>query len=312
MSYLSDLMLRSTAGARRLPEPTRARHAAYLSAAQGAEGGFAGRRGPPDLYYTGFATQALAMLGKLENPTAARVAGFLQPRVQQPLPVVDFLSLVTTAVLVEAAAGIEVFAEAGCDRRRRVIQFVERFARRDGGYAKTERDANGSTYHTFLVAACKELVGAPLDEPERMAELVRSRRRVDGGFVEIGAMRHSGTNPTAAAVALLRILGKLDEPTRSAAAGFLAGMQNEQGGLRANLRVPVADLLSTFTGLVALADLNALSAIDRGTALRFVKALEGADGGFRPGAFDETVDVEYTFYGLGTLALLAAPGSRSR
>ena len=116
-------------------------------------------------------------------------------------------------------------------------------------------------------------------------------------------MRDGGTNPTAAAVGLLRMLDALDESTRTAAVQFLAGMQTDEGGLRANTKIPVADLLSTFTGLVALADLDALSAIDTGAVMRFAKSLEQPDGGFRGGIWDDTADVEYTFYGLGTLAL---------
>ena len=306
MSYLANLALRLAAGVGWLPEGIRACHAAYLAAAQNADGGFSAREGPSDLYYTGFALRALAMLGELDEQRASRAAGFLRKRLEQQMPSMDFLSLVTAAVLVEAATGVDVFAEAGRDRRESLIDFVEHFRRGDGGYAKTPRGAEGSTYHTFLVAACKQLVGVPLDEEaEQMAELVRSRRRLDGGYVEIGAMRYSGTNPTAAAVGLLQMLGALAEPTRAGAAAFLANMQNEEGGLRANTRIPVADLLSTFTGLVALSGMDAAGTIDRAAARRFVESLAQPRGGFRGGSFDHAVDVEYTFYGLGTLALLA-------
>ena len=37
---------------------------------------------------------------------------------------------------------------------------------------------------------------------------LKSRRREDGGFVEIAPMRRSGTNPTAAAVGLFQLLGQ--------------------------------------------------------------------------------------------------------
>jgi geranylgeranyl transferase type-2 subunit beta len=306
MSYLGNLALRLATGAGRLPQQTRARHAAYLTDAQNVDGGFSAREGPSDLYYTSFALRALALLGALDAPAAARAADFLGERLEQQLPSIDFLSLVTSAVLVETATGVDVFAESGRDRRRSVIDFVERFRCADGGYAKTPRGGQGSTYHTFLVAACKQLVGAPLEEEaEQMAELVRSRRRLDGGFVEIAAMRHSGTNPTAAAVGLLEMLDALSKSTRTAAAEFLSGMQNEEGGLRANTRIPVADLLSTFTGLVALGGMEAASTVDTAAAVRFANSLEQPQGGFGAGAFDHAADVEYTFYGLGTLALLS-------
>jgi len=306
MPYLENLSLRLAAGGAELPEEMRARHAAYLIGAQRDDGGFAGRQGAADLYYTSFALRALAIMHALDDEVVHRSAGFLTSRLGQPLPSMDFLSLVISAALLEAAAGIDVFADAGLDRKQTVIDFFEPFRREDGGYAKTQRGGAGSTYHTFLVAAGKQMIGAPLEEEaEGMVRLVRSRQRADGGFVEIAPMRHSGTNPTAAAVGLLRMLGSLDEPTRAAAARFLGDMQNEEGGLRANTRIPVADLLSTFTGLVAMNDLDALWQLDGGAVRRFVESLQRPEGGFRAGTWDETADAEYTFYGLGTLALLS-------
>jgi len=70
----------------------------------------------------------------------------------------------------------------------------------------------------------------------------------------------------------------------------------------------VADLLSTFTGMVALADLDGLAELDLDRVARFVAALEQPQGGFRGGAWDDAADVEYTFYGLGISALLAVSG----
>ena len=77
-----------------------------------------------------------------------------------------------------------------------------------------------------------------------------------------------------------------------------------EGGLRANDRIPLADLLSTFTGCWTLAQLDALDRINRRQAFQYVQSLERPEGGFLGGVWDEASDVEYTFYGLGCLALL--------
>ena len=199
-------------------------------------------------------------------------------------------------------AGADVFGRR--DVAAMVTDFFERFRRHDGGYAKSQRGGRGSTYHTFLVAACKQLVDAPPDDAGRIARLVKSRCREDGGFVEVDQVRDGGTNPTAAAVGLLKMHDALDEQTRTEAARFLARMQIPGSGLRANARIPLADLLSTFTGLAALADLDATSSIDTAAVRRFAESLAQPGGGFRGGDFDDAADVEYTFYGLGTLALL--------
>ena len=256
MPYLANLLLHLTDAAARLPESIRARHAEYVLAAQNDDGGFAGRRGPSDPYYTAFALRTLTIAGQLDADCAARAATFLRQRLEKPDTLVDFLASVEAAMLVGMAAGVDLFAQWGRDVRQSVAEFVDPLRRPDGGYAKTQRGGQGSTYATFLVAACRDSIGLPLEEPDRLREFAHSRRRDDGGFVEIGPMRRSGTNPTAAAVGLLKMLDALDSSIRDGAARFLATMQGPEGGFLANRRIPLADLLSTFTALVGLRDRN--------------------------------------------------------
>jgi geranylgeranyl transferase type-2 subunit beta len=323
MSYQADLMLRLVAGAMALPEHERARHAAFLAACQNADGGFSGRRGLSDLYYTSFALRGLAMLGQLNEDIARQSADFLSHRLaelplafgqntgeqEQPvMPAADFFSLVTSAMLVELVTQRDLFAEAGRERQRTVADFFARFRRGDGGYAKTLRGVS-STYQTFLVVLGMQLVGAAVDDADRIVGLIRARQRDDGGFVEVDALHASGVNPTAAAVELLRQLGGLEPSIAAAAVRFLAGMQTAEGGLRANTRIPVADLLSTFTGLATLLALDAAAGVDTAAAAAFVRSLQQPGGGFRAGDWDEVADVEYTFYGLGALALTSQRAS---
>jgi geranylgeranyl transferase type-2 subunit beta len=305
ISYLGNLTLRLAAGAAQLDGSFSRRQAEFFRRRQTAEGGFAGREGPADLYYTGFALRGLALVDELDEPIAEAAAGFLRHNLGRPMPSIDFLSLVYSAVLLELACGLDVFAAAGLDPTQTVVDALAPLRRRDGGYAKTSASGHSSTYHTFLAVSCRQLIGIAEDEPERTVELIRSRQRPDGGFVELGQLRQSGTNPTAAAVGLLRLLSAVDESTERTAAAFLSRMQNVEGGLRANTRIPVADLLSTFTGLVAIADLDAASSLDLAAVRRYVETLELDGGGFRGGGWDDKADVEYAFYGLATLALLA-------
>jgi geranylgeranyl transferase type-2 subunit beta len=312
MTHIVDLMLQLAEGTGNLPEETRRRHGAYLIQAQREDGGFAGRRGSSDAYYTSFALRALAMLGQLEEQGTRRAADFLKSRLavetqnaNKATSTIDFLSLVMSGFVLEAAAGIDAFAELGLDRNRTTVEVLEKTRRDDGGFAKTARGAQSSTYHTFLALACLEMLGAELGDTAPAIEMLRSRRRKDGGFVELSQMEQSGANPTAAALGALRILGAIDEPIRASAAAFLTGMQTAEGGLRANSRIPVADLLSTFTGLTALKDLDAADKINTDAMRRFVASLEQPQGGFLAGNWDNVVDVEYCFYGLSTLAWLS-------
>lgn len=304
MSYLEDLTLRLAEGLGKLPEDKLDSHARFIASAQQPDGGFSGREGSGDLYYTGFALRGLALTGQLHGPVADRVGGFLRHHLNSQAPIVDFLSLIYGARLLDATAGIDIFEDCQPQWRENVIAMLEQYRRDDGGYAKSPEGARSSTYHTFLMLLCLELLDAVPTAPEAIVRFLKSQQRDGGGFVEISAMRRSGTNPTAAAIGALRVLNALDEETQQQTADFLADMQTDEGGLRANTRIPIADLLSTFTGLLTLQDLNAADEIETDLTRRFALALEDPAGGFHGAAWDEGKDVEYTFYGLGTLALL--------
>jgi geranylgeranyl transferase type-2 subunit beta len=120
-------------------------------------------------------------------------------------------------------------------------------------------------------------------------------------------MRRSGTNPTAAAIGILQLVEALDPASEEAAGAiaFLADMPSLEGGLRANSRIPLADLLSTFTGCWTLRQLGALDRIDAAAALAYASGLEQPSGGFRGGLWDDRADVEYAFYGIGVFTLFS-------
>ncbi len=303
--YLQTLTMRLVAGAMRLDATTVARHREFLLASQQPDGGFAGREGLSDPYYTSFALRGLGLCGALDGQAAEAAAEFLARLQPRRLSAVDFITWVESALMVDAAGGGDLFARCGLQRQEGVEECLDRFRAPGGGYTKGLASRSASTYLTFLATACRQAVGATLDSAPPLADLVRARQREDGGFVDFAPLRRGSTNPTSAAVALLKMCGDLDTRTAEEAADFLLGLQNAEGGWRANTRIAVADLLSTFTALVALGDLGAQGRVDARAALRYVRGLERPDGGFRGGSWDAAADVEYTFYGLGALALLA-------
>lgn len=306
MNYLHHLAERLTSGLDRLPDELRARHAAYLGAAQNPDGGFSGREGGSDLYYTGFGLRGLAILRALTPEICERVAPFLRHSLTQQASVVDFFSWLYSGLLIELA-GVEVLSSAPADWPERVAVTLETFRTVDGGYAKTPASTSGSTYHTFLVGLCHQLLGKPLPRSDELVRFIHARRRDDGGFVEIAPMRRSGTNPTAGAVGALQLVGDgLTDDIRAGVSDFLGRMPGMEGGLRANDRAPLCDLLSTFTGSWTLAQLGAIDRLDTNAVREYAKSLEQPGGGFRGGLWDDRADVEYTFYGLGVLALLGS------
>jgi geranylgeranyl transferase type-2 subunit beta len=306
--YLLRLTTRLAEGLSRLPVDFRQRHAAYLAGCQNPDGGFSGREGVSDLYYTGFALRGLAVLDALTPEISNRAADFLRLRLTQQASVVDFFSLLYSCALVQLGGGPDVLAASPKDWPDRVAATLETFRTPDGGYGKSVGDRAGSTYHTFLVILCYQLLGRDLPDAEKLKTFIDSRRREDGGFVEVAPMRRGGTNPTAAALGVLQILAASADEFHTEiqnVISFLTGMASPEGGLRANARAPLADLLSTFTGAWTLSELNALNRLDLNSIRSYVQALEMNSGGFRAGLWDNRTDVEYTFYGLGVLGLLS-------
>ena len=220
---------------------------------------------------------------------------------------IDVVSLVYSAALLDLAAGLDVLGEG--DWRDSLAATLEQLRRPDGGYAKAPSGSASSTYHTFLVVLGLQLLERPIPRPHEIIGFVQRQRTDEGSFREIRVAKRGGTNPTAAAVSTLRILSTLDDNQRLQTAAFLASMQNDEGGWRANTRIPFADLLSTFTGLLTLMDLGSLVDVNAGRARQYVEACQRSEGGFRGAAWDDGHDVEYTFYGLGSLALLVARNS---
>lgn len=304
-TYLEQLTLRLATGVSLLPEDFRAAQTRYLLAAQKGDGGFGGREGGSDLYYTGFALRSLSILGELYGPVAERAASFLESRLRGQEAIVDFLSLIYGAMLLDTSAGIDIFRNATGDWRTSVADALEALRREDGGYAKAREGTASSTYHTFLVLLCRQLIERDAPEPERIAAFVRGQAADEGGYREIRVSKRAGTNPTAAAIGSLQILDSLDDDARAATLDFLAQMQTDEGGLRANTRIPIADLLSTFTGLLTLQDLNGSRQVNLGALQRYVHGMARPEGGFHGAAWDTAHDVEYSFYGLGCMALLA-------
>jgi len=305
-SFLLRLTKRLTSELRRLDPERAARHVNFTLRFQQADGGFAGREGGSDLYYTSFAVRTLALLDALDHSRCQNIATYLKnaAAARRDYSLIDLVSWLYSVITVQLIGNLAPFAGDTESFADEVTASLETFRRPDGGYAKTNEGGVGSSYHTFLAALCYELLGRPLPDVAGIERFVLSRRRDDGGFVEIGQMKRSGANPTAAAAALLKRFGSIDDQTRRGIETFLTNLRGDEGGFRANTQIPFCDLLSTFTGLLTAHELGFAERIDAESCLRYVSQLELGEGGFRGGAWDDGADPEYTFYGLGSLALL--------
>lgn len=308
LPYLIELAQHLLAGLESTPVDRWNRHREFILGQQAADGGFRGREGDSDLYYTGFAVRALGLTGGLDRQTSNLIADYLLSQRNQTHAPVDLLNWISCALAVQLAGGPDLFladqtSEAWLNR---LFEQLGQLRRDDGGYAKGPEGKLGSTYQTFLIVVTHDLLGRTVPQPERIVEFLFHRQRDDGGFVEIAPMRRSGTNPTAAAVATLKLLGAIDAPLIADVRDFLKDVQQDDGGISANTRIPFGDALSTFTALNAMRDLQINYGGLRFSARDFVlQGLEFPTGGFRAALWDEQPDVEYTYYALGVLALTA-------
>jgi geranylgeranyl transferase type-2 subunit beta len=304
--YLQELTLRLAIGASSLDANVREKHAAWLIAKQRSDGGFAGREGGSDPYYTAFALRSLWILGALDKAIGAKSAEFLRSRLDKRESIIDMISLIFGAAICEMAVGEVVLSDDDAAWRDNVAVLLDSLRTDDGGFAKTPEGRAGSTYQTFLSVLCYQLIEVDIPRPDQIEAFLRSQAQADGGYLEIRAAKRAGVNPTAAAIGTLKTLGKLDPRQHADTIDFLAEMQSDEGGLTANTRIPFADLLSSCTGMITLADLAATDRIDVGAVRRYALSMQAPLGGFVGFALDQTADVEYTFYGLSTLALCSS------
>jgi len=308
LSFFTRLTLRLATGVEGLDGEERHRVASFFRSRQDSSGGFTGRQGGADMYYTSFAVRGLGLLGELDVPG---LETYLVQKIEESWEssffCTEMISLFFAVHLWEGYSGRTLLGDG-------VLNSFERFRRQDGGYASSEKAAFSSTYHTFLVFGLMEHLAPdfPINE-EKLYQFLQKRQRSDGGFVELEPLKHSGTNPTAAGLGLLaclrnRVVSIPIAPLRENALRYLKGCQTSDGGFQANKRIPAADLLSTFTALSILYEEGCEDQIDLAGAKNFVQTLkrETSNGlGYVGGPWDNEPDVEYTFYGLAAECLLS-------
>lgn len=282
--YLDTLDDRLALGANLLgPSFARAR-AGFVRGRQMPDGGFAGRQGDSDIYYTDFALRTLALL-EPDSETVRNTAAYVGGIRGRPATVAECFNRLNSA---------RMLARAGINMEIDTAPVLDRLA-----------ETGTTAYDVFLAALCHEMLGTTFPNPEEATQ------SISDGLA--GARDDVQTNDAAAAVGFLTMHNALDDSTAGTVIDAIASMQAPAGGFLAHCQAPEPDLLSTFTALVTLSTLGAFDRSDLAGAGRFVRSLADA-GGFRACASDEETDVEYTWYGVAVVALLreyvAAPPGR--
>lgn len=271
----------------------------FICRQRNEDGGFKGRDGKSDLYYTVFGLEALLALDANvdPSPTNACLRSFVD------LEQLDFVHLCCLArCWADVATRIEP-ADRGASEVGASIAFhLQRYRSADGGFNPVPGASNGSAYAAFLALGAYQDCGLRLPDPQGLIGSLQALQTPDGAYTNDSCLKVGSTNATAAAVAILR---NLEVPVKPAVATWLLERCLPTGGFLAVPRAPVPDLLSTATALHALGGLGCdLSAIKE-PCLDFLDSLWTNEGGFHGHWADDFLDCEYTYYGLLALGHLS-------
>jgi geranylgeranyl transferase type-2 subunit beta len=266
------------------------------------DGGFAGRDGRSDLYYTVFGLEAsMALEARIPYERVADyLAGF---GAGESLDLVHLASLVRCRANMVDRGGPDIDPATRATLTARLRQFQCP----DGGFSTSAGAERGHVYGSFLaLGACQDL---QIDDlaPDALVASVQSLQMPDGGYSNEPTMNVSATAATAAAVTILRYLQR---PIPQSAVQWLADRAALSGGFAA-LSLPedmaIPDLLSTATALHALALAGVPLDEIKEQNLDYLDALWNARGGFQGHPADDVLDCEYTYYGLLALGDLVGP-----
>jgi prenyltransferase beta subunit len=272
----------------------------FLHRQLASDGGFQGRDGRSDLYYTVFGLEASLALNA-EIPYD-RVADYLTR-----FGTGESLDFVHLACLARCRADMAEVRGQAIDVRTRedMAERLQSYRAEDGGFNAAAHGKRGSAYGSFLaLGICQDLdIACP--DLEGMAASVQSLQMPDGGYANEASMTVSATAATAAAICVLHYLNR---PVPESAVRWLRDQAHPQGGFTP-IRLPgapaVPDLLSTATALHALSLLDAPDGDMTENHLDYLDSLWTSEGGFRGHWGDDVVDCEYTYYGLLSLGCLA-------
>src|SRR5262245_47790526 len=202
---------------------------------QNPDGGFRDRKGESDLYYTAFALDSLVSLQQ-EIPAEPVKKYLLAFNTGAGLDFVHLCCLARCWRAISKGTGCE-FAEIADG----IALGLEKYRSKDGGFNPKPQELSGTAYGAFLGAGAFQDLELPLARTDALADSVLSLRRPAGAFCNDLQAPVSATNSTAAAVTLLRNLGR---PVGTPTGDWLLGMAHSEGGFRAGPSAPLPDLLS--------------------------------------------------------------------
>ncbi len=268
-------------------------HRAFLRKAESPKGGFYGRGGLEDVYYTFFGLLSQRIL-EVEHNSVERTASFLSGFDYADMPHV-YVQLASLGLI--GARSQELSSRA----KEKILALKS-----EGGFCRIDEE-RPSLYDTCLAVLALDELEYDFETAERemITSYVLLHQTPDGGFSSLIDSRVGATNQTSAALVTLSYLKELDRLDRSAVSRFYGSVRDSGGGYSAVPNVPMPDLLSTYTSCIGIRVMGLSETIERERVLSFIMKLQCPDGGFIGFPCDDLPDTEYTYYGLGLISLIS-------
>ncbi len=288
------------------------------------DGGFQGRTGQSDLYYTAFGIDLLHATAPIHHSPFT---------IHDPLPSYllrfgsgDNLGFMDLVSLARARSRL-MPDQTPPQWRQSITNHITRFRTANGGYANQSGSSVSSSTATYMARIAFESLGTDPDDPASLCASLATLATPDGAFSNLLGMPAGNTPSTAASLILLNHYASIppspltshpSQPTIHTppppSPSWLLDQLDDSGGFLAFPGAPIPDLLATGTALFALACLAGteppLPPELIAACQSFITGRRGPSGGYTGHAFDTVEDVEYTYYALlalGSLHVLASP-----
>jgi len=266
----------------------------FVFARQCQDGGFCGRDGKSDLYYTGFAIDALTAL-QVDLPESKLVPYLRSFGDGEGL---DFVHLCCLARAWSAMKSEKVDAEV----LKGILSRIEGFRSADGGYNQQADSPEGSVYGCLLAYGAYADHKRSLSNPDGVKRCLDSLQKPEGAWANDSKIVLGNALATGAAITLSR---NLRFPIPETTQNWLINCFYLRGGFLPFQDAPMPDLLSTAVVLHALDGMQVDLAPFKEPCLDFIDSLWNGEGGFHGHWADDELDIEYTYYGLLALGHLA-------
>ena len=289
----------------------------FLLSQKSDGGGFVDRASQSDLYYSVFGyTLALVFDLKLDINTEKK---YLESFDQQILDFVHSVCLVRAFFLIhlidlKQKSGFKAtkflgfsFAKNLITRKLvsktrsdcpKVLWELETYLSKDDGYNHNEKGAEKSTvYANYLMWTLYQDLQMETDTLEEIQHANLLLMLDNGSFANESNSSDGVTSATAA--------GLIMNLNSTKSKDWLLQMRSKRGGFMAATGVPIADLLSTSTALLALKLDGENMQNYAENSVNFINLHWDQSGGFFGSIADMTCDVEYTYYALLGLGVLS-------